>query len=105
MEQRFPVSRLLISGLALVPFLVACRRDTVFTTMSDSTFVHAMIELRRLPVGRVDPLSRTPQRDAILRKYNITGPDLESTAVRLAGDPQRASEIWRVIESNMFVPP
>jgi len=85
--------------------LVSCRRDRVFTRMSDSTFVHVMRGLRQLPVGAVDQTQRNQSRDSILAKYNVTGADVESTAVRLAGDPELAAEIWRAIEADVFTPP
>jgi hypothetical protein len=83
----------------------ACRSDPVFSRMSDSTFVHAMVELRRLPVGAGVGDAREARRDSILEKYDITGADLESTAVWLARDPQRAAGVWRAIESTVFTPP
>jgi hypothetical protein len=83
-----------------------CRSDPIFSRMSDSTFIHAMVELRRLPVGVTDAGgTRSMLRDSILRKYDVTGPELESTAVWLARDPERATEVWRAIESNVFTPP
>jgi hypothetical protein len=83
----------------------ACRFDPIFRDMSDSTFVHAMVELRRLPVGVGTGAAREQRRDSILQKYDITGAELESTAVWLARDPQRAADIWRAIESNVVTPP
>lgn len=76
----------------------ACRRDPVFKDMSDSTFVRTMVALRKLPVGSSDT-SRVRQRDSILAAFGVTGAQLESTAVRLADDPARASEIWNVIQN------
>ena len=77
-----------------------CQRDAVFTEMSDSTFVQTMVALRKLPVGGVfDTANRNRQRDAILRRFGVTAVQVESTAVRLANDPERASEIWRAIEN------
>jgi len=95
-------------SLAALLLLVAtaCRSDKVFTSMSDSTFVHVMIELRTLPVGVTgDASGRALQRDSILRQFGVTGPDMESTAVRLARNPQQAAEIWRAIEATAFTPP
>ena len=78
--------------------VTGCRRDPVFTDMSDSTFVRTMVALRKLPVGFNDA-GRERQRDSILAAFGVTGAQLESTAVRLADDPVRASEIWRAIEN------
>jgi hypothetical protein len=97
----------LTSFVAIVSVAVgsACRSDPIFSRMSDSTFVQAMVELRRLPVGAGVGEARGVRRDSILRKHDITAADLESTAVWLARDPQRAAEVWRAIESTAFTPP
>ena len=84
----------------LVLILVAaCRSDPVFSDMSDSTFVQAMVALRKLPVSPADPARRAVRRDSILKTFGVTGAQMESTAVRLSGDPARAAEIWRAIEA------
>lgn len=73
--------------------------------MSDSTFVHVMKDLRELPVGAVDETRRNASRDSILAKYDVTAAEMESTAVRLAADPQRAADIWRAVEATVLTPP
>ena len=78
----------------------ACRRDPVFSEMSDSTFVQTMVALRTLPVAPPDPAARARQRDSVLTKFGVTAAQVESTAVRLAGDPARAADVWRAIESS-----
>lgn len=87
--------------LAIVPLILAnaCRRDPVFVEMSDSTFVRTMVALRTLPIGTVDTVARARQRDSILKVYGVTAAQLESTAARLASDPERAVAIWRAIEN------
>lgn len=98
-----PRARAAVFVLLLAP---GCRGERVFTTMSDSTFVHVMVELRKLPVGVVGDVSaRAAERDSVLRRFGVTGPDLESTAVRLAREPQRAIDIWRRIEAPEGGPP
>jgi hypothetical protein len=85
---------------------VGCRREPIFTGMSDSTFVRAMVQLRRLPIGMAgDTIPRARQRDSILATLGVTAADVESTAVRLARDPERAAAIWRIIESTVPTPP
>lgn len=85
--------------LLLVLLAGGCRRDRIFTEMSDSTFVRTMVALRRLPVGMIaDPTARARQRDSILTANGVTAAQVESTAVRLASDPARAAGIWRAIE-------
>ena len=91
--------RLVLVTLILVGS-TACSRDPVFTEMSDSTFVETMIALRKLPIGdTIDTLARNRSRDAILRSHGVTAEQVESTAVRLANDPERAAEVWRAIEN------
>jgi hypothetical protein len=80
--------------------VTGCRRDAVFTEMSDSTFVQTMVALRKLPVGsNIDRATRDRSRDSILAAHGVTAAQVESTAVRLANDPARASDIWRAIEN------
>jgi hypothetical protein len=91
---------------ALLMVATSCRSGDVFTRMSDSTFVHVMVELRKLPVGATGNMTvRTQRRDSILRSFGVTAEDVESTAVELSRDPQRAADIWRAIESTIFTPP
>jgi hypothetical protein len=90
-----PRARLFVGVLILTS---ACR-DPVFSDMSDSTYVRTMVALRKLPVGQTDTTFRARQRDSILKAFGVTAVQLESTTARLAGDPARAVEIWRAIES------
>ena len=83
----------------LVLLLTAGCRDPVFSDMSDSTYVRTMVALRKLPVGQPDTTSRVRQRDSILKTFGVTVAQIESTTVRLAGDPVRALAIWRAIEN------
>ena len=96
------MKRLLIIALFGVS---ACRSDQIFSDMSDSTYVRTMVALRRLPVGTVDSASRAQQRDSILRSFDVTAAQVESTSVRLANYPARAAEIWRAIEQAPTTPP
>ena len=94
-----PVRRYL-TLLALLPVLGAggCRRDPVFSEVSDSTYLKTMIALRRLPVGTIDSTSRARQRDSILNAFGVTAKQLEDIAIRLAEDA-RAPAIFRAIEN------
>ena len=83
----------------------ACRSDPIFSEMSDSTYVQTMVALRRLPVGAVDSVTRARLTDSVLRKFEVTAAQVESTSVRLANDPARAAEIWRAIEQAPTTPP
>ena len=90
------LSALLLSAVLLVAG--ACSRDPVFSEMSDSTFIKTMIALRKLPIGAADTVVRARQRDSVLQVFGVTAAQLESVAVRLAGDPARAAVIFRAIE-------
>ena len=96
------MNRLPILALLLV---AACRSDSVFSDISDSTYVRTMVALRKLPVGNVDSAGRARQTDSVLKSFGLTAAQLESTSVRLSGDPARAAEIWRAIEQAPSTPP
>lgn len=86
--------------------LAACRGDEIVSGVSDSTFARTMIALRRLPLATTgDTIARVAARDSILRAHGITGSQLESAAVRLADQPDRAANLWRVIEAAQFEAP
>ena len=91
--------------VGLVFVATSCGRDPVFSDISDSTYVKTMVALRKLPVGNVDSASRARQTDSVLKSAGVTAAQLESTAVRLSGDPARAAEIWRAIEQAPSTPP
>lgn len=86
----------------LVPLvLVACHRGEIVPGMDDSTFVHAMVDLRAVPIpSAVDSLMRVRERDSILRKYNVTAAQMESAAVALSHQPAKAASIWQAIEQR-----
>lgn len=86
--------------------LASCRGDEIVSGVSDSTFAQTMIALRRLPLATTsDTVARAAARDSILRAHGITGVQLESAAVRLADQPDRAANLWRVIEAAQFEAP
>jgi hypothetical protein len=77
----------------------ACGRGEIVTGVTDSTFVHAMVALRRLPTGIPgDSAWRIRQRDSIFREFRVTPAQLESAAVRLSSQPGRAAALWRRID-------
>ena len=88
----------LLTALSLMG-VGACSRDSVFTDMSDSTYIRTMVALRKLPVGPADTVARARQRDSILKAFGVTAAQLESVAVRLSNDPARAAVIFRAIEN------
>jgi hypothetical protein len=77
-----------------------CRRDPIFTEMSDSTYIKTMVALRKLPIGLADTVPRARQRDSILKAFGVTAAQLEAVAVRLSDDPARAATIFRAIENS-----
>lgn len=96
------LAQLLLAGLLVA---TGCRRERVFTEMSDSAYVRTMVALRKLPIGSGNPTVRARQRDSILNAFGVTAAQLESVAVRLADDPERAAEIFRAIENAGAISP
>ncbi|MEP7346912.1 MAG: hypothetical protein ABI877_16705 [Gemmatimonadaceae bacterium] len=91
---RSRVVRLLVPILAIVA-ATGCRRHVLAQGVSDSTFVAAMAELRRMPARvMVDSASRMRARDSILKHYGLTVAQLEGAAAALATTPDRAAAIW-----------
>jgi hypothetical protein len=85
---------------------LACTQKEIVPGVTDSTFVNAMVELRRLPLGGgLDPTARRITRDAILQRYGLDSAKLESAAKALADDPDRAAAIWQAIERAATIPP
>lgn len=83
----------------LVAFAGACRSSEIVSGMSESTYVQVMVELRKLPLSPTgDTLDRGRQRDSILQSLGLSAAELESAAVRLSNQPQRAARLWRAIE-------
>jgi hypothetical protein len=73
---------------------------------ADSAFVLALADLRRavLPGGAEttrDSAGRAMVRDSILRKYRVTEASLESTARRLAQNPEQASLILHAVDRHV----
>lgn len=87
--------------LALLWFLLlpGCRRGEIASGVTDSTYVRAMIALRRLPMGPFeDSTPRIRMRDSVLRSFGLTAGQLESASAALAEQPQRAAALWQKIE-------
>ena len=97
--------RRLVYVVVALCLAAGCRSDPIFSDMSDSTYVRTMVALRRLPVGNVDSAYRARLTDSVLRTFEVTAAQLESTSVRLSNDPARAAEIWRAIEQAPTTPP
>jgi hypothetical protein len=68
--------------------------------ISDTTFVGALSELRRIETDTtLDVTMRDSTRRMILRRHKVTSAQLEHAARVLAESPARASDLWRQIES------
>src|SRR5256885_8314671 len=68
--------------------------------MSDSTFVGALSELRRVQADTsLDATMKDSSRRMVLRRYRVTSEQLEHASRVLAESPARASDLWRQIES------
>ena len=75
----------------------ACRRDPA-SDVSDSTFVAAMADLRRVQYDTAsDSASRTAARQRVLQRRGLTAERLERAARALAADPERATKVFQAI--------
>ena len=84
---------------------VACRRDEIISGVSDSAFVGAMAELRRIQNDMsLDSARRKMARDSVLQGRGLTPEEMERAARALGRDPNRASAIWQAIELRMNEP-
>src|SRR5215213_7450059 len=99
------------SGHAAVAALVvlasvACRRDEIISGVSDSAFVGAMAELRRIQNdASLDSARRKMARDSVLQGRGLTPAEMERAARALARDPERASALWQEIDRRVQTPP
>jgi hypothetical protein len=76
----------------------SCRRRGE-SASADSTFVHAMIDLRLVTANTVlDSAGRVRARDSVLQHYSTSAAGLDSIARALGDSPDRAVEILRKID-------
>lgn len=88
-----------LAGAGAMVGTTGCRRGEIVSGVTDSTFVAAMSELRRVESAPTrDSASRAAARAAVLQRQGLTPAELERAARALAGDPERATEIWRAID-------
>jgi hypothetical protein len=84
---------------------VACRRDEIISGVSDSAFVGAMAELRRVQNDMsLDSARRKMARDSVLQGRGLTPDEMERAARALGRDPNRAAAIWQAIELRVNEP-
>jgi hypothetical protein len=70
--------------------------------MSDSVFVHSMIELRKVAQDTtMDALMRDSTRSMILRRYALTPEQLDAAARALSAQPARAESLWKLIDEGV----
>lgn len=72
--------------------------------MSDSVFVHSMIELRKVAGDTtMDQMMRDSMRTMILQRYKLTPAQLDTAARALAAQPARAESLWKLIDAGVGV--
>lgn len=87
--------------LAMVMAGVGCTRGEIVSGVSDSTYVAAMTELRKVQTNpTLDSLGRAAARRAVLQRRGLTADKLERAAAALARDPDRASRLFTAIEER-----
>ncbi len=94
-------TRLALSVTLICVLAGGCRRSHAPRLgMTDSTFVGALRELRRVQGdSSLDVTMKDSSRRMVLRRYNVTSAQLEHAARVLAESPAHASDLWRQIES------
>ncbi len=72
--------------------------------MSDSVFVHSMIELRKVASDTtMDDMLRDSTRRLILQRYHLTPEQLDTAARALAAQPARAESLWKLVDAGVGV--
>jgi hypothetical protein len=103
MRARFTPTVLILLGLATAA--TSCRKQGE-SAAADSTFVHAMIDLRIVAQNQaLDSASQARARDSVLRRYNTSAADLEATAKLIANNPDHAVELLRKIDNGVRMVP
>ena len=92
---------ILVRHCVLGAALVACTRMDGRAVMDDSTFVTAMARLHVIERKyQLSDAGRDSLRRAVLQEQGLTLEALERQARHYAGDPARASEIWKAINKK-----
>jgi hypothetical protein len=113
MRARFAkATRITAIMLGIVALAASCKKAADSPT-ADSTFVHAMVDLRVLATNTaLDSGAQARARDSILHRYGTSAADLEATARQIAKNPDHAVELLRKIDNGArtapkpaFVPP
>jgi hypothetical protein len=85
--------------VAVLVVSAACRRGQPASSVSDSTFVAVMADLKRVHEATgLDSAQRATRRDSILQSRGLTAARLDSAARALARNPTRAQTVWQAID-------
>jgi hypothetical protein len=88
-------------ALLFVSVSLGCRTHDIVSGVTDSTFVAAMADLRRVQLAPgLDSARRSAMRDSVMRLRRVSSQQLEAAARRLAGQPDRAHDIWEAIDKR-----
>ena len=78
-----------------------CRPGQPASSVSDSTFVAVMADLKRVHEATgLDSAQRATRRDSILQSRGLTAARLDSAARALARNPQLAQTVWQAIDKR-----
>lgn len=95
-----------VAGIGVGILLMGCppAEKKARLGMSDSVFVHSMIELRKVAGDTtMDQMMRDSMRTMILQRYKLTPAQLDTAARALAAQPARAESLWKLIDAGVGV--
>jgi hypothetical protein len=86
--------------IVLACAVVGCAQRDIVPGVSDSTFVAAMADLRRLEDTPPDTAARAAARRRILQQRGLTVEQMDRVGSKLAKDPKRAAAIFDAIQKR-----
>ncbi len=87
--------------VTLAATIASCRDQSPASSVSDSTFVRTMVELRRVQSdSTIDSMMEDSVRRVVLRRNGVSVEALDAAARALAADPARASAVFHEIETR-----
>ena len=90
-------------ALFLMLGVMSCNRPAGGVGLDDSTFVATMADLRRIHGdSALSAAQRDSARAKVLQTRGLTPAELDSYARYLAGDPERAVQVWQALERKMI---
>ncbi|HEX2779345.1 MAG TPA: hypothetical protein VHM30_07590 [Gemmatimonadaceae bacterium] len=78
--------------------ITGCTKHEIVSGVSDSAFVAAMADLRRIQNAPGDSASQAATRQRVLQQRGLTEAQLERAAEALAKEPARATALFEAIE-------